>query len=144
MVSLWKQKDVGENFRYLSHVQALALPSLKISNQASPRQRVLYIRYAHKTKDGSYTYGYNTPCMDASLRISSESIKFARFVRKKITSRKRPSSHMARGVARARLCDSLGLYPTMSWPAQPMRTGFVTPQRYKEVRTKQKKNVIFF
>ena len=114
MVSLWKQKDVGENFRYLSFILAFALPLPRISNQASPRQRVLYIRYAHKTKDGSYTYGYNTPCMDASLRSSSRLYQSCEVWMKKITSRKRPLSHKARGVARARLCDSLGLYPTMS------------------------------
>ena len=40
--------------------------------------------------------------------------KFAKFEDLKITSRKRPSSHKARRVAKTRLCDDQGLYPSMS------------------------------
>ena len=64
-------KKTWERLHRLSHNLAFALPSIEISNSASPRQlrikRLVCDIDVHPFGE-HFAYGYNTPSMDASLR----------------------------------------------------------------------------
>ena len=93
VIKYWKQKDVGVQLSaaYLAD-WAFAMPFYQDKQLSQPTPAYYNRCMQQRARDGSgfQAYRYNTPYVNASLRLSSDRIQFAKLSQQKITYRERP------------------------------------------------------